>query len=77
MIKIKNLYLRDTSKNHTKSELTAKLLDPKLSGALLNSVNSSFNNEQDGRVTAVVAQARYQRATKNQTKQRVKHSDKN
>ncbi len=70
----KNLYLSDTSKNNTQSELTAKLLDPELSGALLNSVSSSFNSKQEGRVTAVVAKARYHRATENQAKQRFKHS---
>ena len=47
---------------------------PKMPGAHLNSVSSSFSNEQEGRVTAVVAKARYQRATENQTKQRFKHS---
>ena len=35
------------SKN-TQSELTAELLDPKLLGALLNSVNSSFNSKKEG-----------------------------
>jgi hypothetical protein len=48
--------------------------DPNLLGAFLNSVSSSFNGEKEGRVTAVVAQARYQKATKNQTKQRLEHS---
>jgi hypothetical protein len=40
-------------------------------------VNSSFKSEKEGRVTAVVAKARYQKyqkATKNQTKQRFEHS---
>ncbi len=60
--------------NNTQPEVTAKLLDPKMSGAHLNNVNSSFSNEQKGSVTAVVAHARYQRATKNQTKQKVEHS---
>ncbi len=46
---------------NTQSELTAELSDPKLLGALLNSVNSSFNIKQEGRVTAVVAKARYQK----------------
>ena len=64
----------DGNYKNTQSELTAKLSDPKLSGALLNSVSSSFHNEQEGRVTAVVAQARYQRGTKNQTKQEFEHS---
>jgi hypothetical protein len=41
--------------------------DPNLLGAFLNSVSSSFNGEKEGRVTAVVAQARYQKVTKNQT----------
>ena len=48
--------------------------DPELSGALLNSVSYSFKNEQEGRVTAVVAKVKYQQATKNQAKQRVEHS---
>ena len=68
----KNLVAK-TCKN-TQSELTAELSDPELSGALLNSVNSSFNSKQKGGVTAVVAKARYHRATKNQAKQRFKHS---
>ncbi len=59
---------------NTQSVLTAKLLDPELSGALLNSVSSSFNNKQEGRVTAVVAKAKYHIATEIQGKQRVKHS---
>jgi hypothetical protein len=37
-------------------------------------VSSSFNSEKEGRVTAVVAQARYQQATENQTKKRSEHS---
>ena len=44
--------------------------------ALLNSVNYSFNSKQEGRVTAVVAKARYHLATENQAKQRVEHSAK-
>ncbi len=60
--------------NNTQPEVTAKLLDPEMSGAHLNNVNSSFSHEQEGRVTAVITQARYQRATRNQTKQRVEHS---
>ena len=48
--------------------------DPELSGALLNSVSYSFKNEQEGRVTAVVAKVKYQQATKNQAKQKIKHS---
>ncbi len=46
-------------------------------GAQLISVSSSFSSEQEGSVTAVVAKPRYQRATKNQTKQRFKHSARN
>ena len=49
-------------------------MDPELSGALLNIVSSSFNSKQEGGVTAVVAKARYHRATKNQAKQRFEHS---
>ena len=48
--------------------------DPELSGAHLNCVSYSFNKEQEGRVTAAVAKVKYQQATKNQAKQRVKHS---
>ncbi len=48
--------------------------DPKLSGAHLNSVSSSFNNKQEGRVTAMVAKVKYQQVNDNQTKQRVEHS---
>ena len=59
---------------NTQPEVTAELSDTKMLGAHLNNVSSSFSNKQEGRVTAVVAQARYQRATKNQTKQKVEHS---
>jgi hypothetical protein len=59
---------------NTQSEITAKLSDPKPSDAHLNSVSSSFNSKKEGRVTAVVAQARYHKATENQTKQRFEHS---
>jgi len=52
----------------TKTEITAKLSDPKLSGAHLNSVSSSFDSIKEGRVTAAVAQAQYHQATKNQAK---------
>jgi hypothetical protein len=62
-----------TCKN-TQSEIPAELSDPKQSGAHLNSVSPSFNSEIEGRVTAVVAQARYHKATVNQAKQRFKHS---
>ena len=61
----------DSNCKNTQPEVTAKLLDPNMSGAHLNNVSFSFGNEQEQRVTAVVAQARYQRVT---TKQRVKHS---
>ena len=59
---------------NTQSERTAKMLDPELSGAHLNSVSSAFNSEQEGRVTVVVAKAKYHTATENQAKQRFKHS---
>ena len=52
------------SKN-TQSELTAKLSDPKLLDALLNSMNSSFSSK-NGRVTAVVAKSKVSKATENQ-----------
>ena len=58
----------------TQSERPAKLSDPEPSGAHLNSVNCSFNNAQEGRVTAVVAKVKYQQATENQAKQKIKHS---
>ena len=58
----------------TQSEKPAKISDPELSGVHLNSVNYSFNNEQEGIVTAVVAKAKHQQATKNKAKQRVEHS---
>ena len=59
---------------NTQSERTAKMSDPELSGVHLNSVSSSFKNEQEGRVTAVVAKAKYQKAIKNQARQRVECS---
>jgi hypothetical protein len=55
----------------TQSEITAKLSGPKMLCAFLNSVNSPLRKK--GRVTAVVAKARY-KATKDQAQQRVKHS---
>ena len=63
----------------TQREITAELSDPELSdpelsGAHLNSVNFSFTSKKEGRVTAVVAKARYQKATENQTKQQFEHS---
>jgi hypothetical protein len=56
----------------SQSEITAELSDPELLGAFFNSVSSSFNSKKEGRIT--VAQARYQKATNNQAKQRFKHS---
>jgi hypothetical protein len=56
------------------SEITAELSDPELPGALLNSVHSFVKNEKEGIVTAVVAKARYQQATENQTQQKLKQS---
>ncbi len=47
----------------TQSERLVELSDPELSGAHLNKVKYSFNNEQEGRVTAVVAKAKYQKTT--------------
>ena len=52
----KNLVAKNCTK--TQSEIIAELSDPKLSGAFLNSVSSSFKSEQEGRVTAVVAKAK-------------------
>jgi len=65
----KNLVAQNCKKK-TQSEITSKLSDPELSCSFLNTVNSSFNSKKEGIVTAVVAQARYHKATKNQTKQR-------
>ena len=58
----------------TQSERLAELSDPELSGAHLNSVNCSFKNAQEGRVTAVVAKARYKKVTENQAPQRIERS---
>ncbi len=44
-----------STRPNAQSELIAELSDPKLSGALLNSVISSFKEE---RVTAVISNAR-------------------
>ena len=44
-----------STRPNTQSELIAKLSDPELSGALLNSVSSSFKEEK---VTAVISNAR-------------------
>ena len=44
-----------------------------MSDAYLRGVNSSFTSKQEGRVTAVVTEARYQEATTNQTQQSLKH----
>ena len=49
-------------------------MDPKLSGALLNSVSSSFKSKKEGRVTVVVAKARYQPVTEIQAQQKFEHS---
>ena len=51
--------------NDTQSETTAELSDPKLLGAFLNSVPQAFTSQKEGRVTAVVAKARYHKATGN------------
>ncbi len=58
----------------TQSERLDKLLNTELSDAHLNSVNCSFKNAQEGRVTAVVAKVKYQKATKNQAPQRIECS---
>jgi hypothetical protein len=67
----KNLVAKNCK--NTQSEITADMLAPELSGAFLSSVSSPFSSEQEGRFTAVVAKARYQRVTKNQAKQKFKH----
>ena len=56
--KIKNHVAKIATK--TKSKITAELLDPKMPGAFLNSVNPSFKSKKGGRVPAVVAKQRYQ-----------------
>ena len=71
--KITKILLHKIAKE-TQSEITAKVSYPELSGAFLNSVNSSFKSKKEGRVTAVVAQARYHKATNNQAQQRFEHS---
>jgi hypothetical protein len=63
----KNLVAKNCK--NTQREITADMSDPELSGASLNSVSSSVSNEQEGRVTPVVAKARYKKATKNQSKE--------
>ena len=68
----KNL-VTNTCKN-TQSEIKTGKSAREISGIFLNSVSSPFSNEQEGKVTAVVAKARYQKATENQTKQRFEHS---
>jgi hypothetical protein len=67
----KKILLQKIAKK-TQSEITAELSDPEMSGAFLNSVNSPLKKKK-GRVTAVVAKARY-KATENQAQQRVEHS---
>ena len=67
----KNLVAKNAKE--TQIEITAKLLDPKMSGAILSSVNP-YLKSQKGRITAVVAKARYPLATKNQAQQRIEHS---
>lgn len=42
-------------KNETQSEIATKLLDLKMSSALLNSLNTFFKNKKGRIVTAVVA----------------------
>ncbi len=56
-----------STRSNTQSELTAEMLDPKLSGALLDSVNSSSNTKR--RVTTVIErkQSKVSKATGNQT----------
>ncbi len=59
---------------NTQSETTPKLLDPKLLGAFLNSVPQVSTSQQEGRVTSVVAKARYHKVTESQFPQRYEHS---
>ncbi len=68
----KNLVAKNCKEQ--KSEITAKLSDPKLLDAHLNSVNSTFKSEKEGTVTAVVEQARYHKVTENRAKLRFEYS---
>jgi hypothetical protein len=58
--------------NLTQSETIAELSDPELSGDLFNSVNPPLTGKE-GRVTTVVAQARY-KATENPARKNIEHS---
>ncbi len=74
MVLCTNSYLVVKTCRNTPRELTAKLSGTELSGALLNSVNSSFITENEARVTVIVAKARYHKVIEKQAKQRIKHS---
>ena len=65
-------YLGNLPADLTQSEITAKLSDPKLLGDLFNSVNPPLTGKE-GRVTTVVAQARY-KATENPARKNIEHS---
>ena len=58
--------------NLTQSETIAELSDPELSGDLFNSVNPPLTGKE-GRVTTVVAKARY-KATENPARKNIEHS---
>jgi hypothetical protein len=58
--------------NNTQSEITAKLSDPELPGAFLNSVNPPLTGKE-GQITAVIAKARYV-ATENLAHRSLEHS---
>ncbi len=63
---------RNLPADPTQSEITAKLLDLKLSGDLFNSVNPSWTGKE-GWVTTVVAKAHH-RMTENPARKNIKHS---
>ena len=52
--------------NKTQSEITAELLDSKMSDSFLNSVTASFTSKKEG-ITAEVAKAHYHKAINDQT----------
>ena len=56
----------------TQSEITAKLLDPELSGDLFNSVNLPLTGKE-GQVTTVVAKACH-KTTENLARKNIEHS---
>ena len=66
-LKIKLVLIGKSTRSNTQSELTAKVSDPKLSGALLNSVNSSSNTRRISHYCNRRKQSKVSKATENQT----------